>query len=220
MTPDAVKWALFDLLKSLDALHGGQYHEGFQRIAQGLGYGCTKTWRTRTMSDPAKWAVFDLLKALDTIHGGQHHERFARITQGLGLELPVVATPAPDQTPDGAFGDNGGQDDALSSLLELLDTLWPASQNPHGFRADQVAGRMVDQGPELDAQAQALRDSLDAIGPCPLNALTAHAIGNRLRPALDRPVPVEGAVLVLRKRSNPSDSNLPSYYRIVREPRP
>jgi len=32
---DAGKWMLFDLLKMLDVIHGGQYHEGFARIAEG-----------------------------------------------------------------------------------------------------------------------------------------------------------------------------------------
>ena len=174
------------------------------------------------LNDPVRWAVIDLLKTLDRSHGGREHAQLLRIAQTLGVEIPPV-DPGPDQAPDpqdGAFGDNGGQNNALSSLLELLDTLWPATQNPHGFRADQVAERMVDQGAGLDAQTQALRALLDAIGPCPLNAITAHAIGNRLRPALDHPVMVEGAALVLRKRSNPSDSHLPASYRIVREPRP
>jgi hypothetical protein len=35
--PDATKWALFDLLKVLDTVHGGQLHSEFSRIAQGLG---------------------------------------------------------------------------------------------------------------------------------------------------------------------------------------
>jgi hypothetical protein len=169
-----------------------------------------------------KWALIDLLKVLDNVHGGQLHSELSRIAMSLGVEIPP-AIPPPDQPPDppgGAFGDNGGQDNALSSLLELLDALWPAAQNPHGFRADQVAGRMVDQGPGLDAQAQALRNLLDAVGPCPLNAVTAHSIGNRLRPALDHPVMVDGAVLVLRRRHNPGGSHLPANYRIEREPRP
>jgi hypothetical protein len=34
---DAAKWGLFDLLKTLDAIHGGQHHEEFQRAAEGLG---------------------------------------------------------------------------------------------------------------------------------------------------------------------------------------
>jgi hypothetical protein len=34
---DAAKWGLFDLLKALDAIYGGQHHEVFRRIAEGLG---------------------------------------------------------------------------------------------------------------------------------------------------------------------------------------
>ena len=34
---DAAKWGLFDLLKVLDAIHGGRYHEAFARVAQDLG---------------------------------------------------------------------------------------------------------------------------------------------------------------------------------------
>ena len=33
---DAAKWGLFDLLKALDTIHGGQHHEVFTRIAEGL----------------------------------------------------------------------------------------------------------------------------------------------------------------------------------------
>jgi hypothetical protein len=109
---------------------------------------------------------------------------------------------------------------ALSSLLELLDTLWPASQNPHGFRADQIAGRMIDHGQGIDGQAQALRNSLDAIGPYPLNAVTGFAVGHRLRRATDNPVVAEDAILVLRKCANSSRKHLPASYRIEREPRP
>jgi hypothetical protein len=31
------KWATFDLLKALNAIHGGQFHDQFARIAAGLG---------------------------------------------------------------------------------------------------------------------------------------------------------------------------------------
>lgn len=34
---DAVRWALIDLLKLLDAIYGGQYHAEFARIAGTLG---------------------------------------------------------------------------------------------------------------------------------------------------------------------------------------
>jgi hypothetical protein len=34
---DPVKWALLDLLKLLDVIHDGGYHEEFQRIAETLG---------------------------------------------------------------------------------------------------------------------------------------------------------------------------------------
>jgi hypothetical protein len=37
MTPDAAKWSLFDLLKTLDAIHAGEFHDEFARAAQGLG---------------------------------------------------------------------------------------------------------------------------------------------------------------------------------------
>ena len=34
---DPVKWALLDLLKLLDLIHDGEWHEEFQRIASTLG---------------------------------------------------------------------------------------------------------------------------------------------------------------------------------------
>lgn len=34
---DEVKWALVDLLKLLDGIHGGLFHEEFSRIAKTLG---------------------------------------------------------------------------------------------------------------------------------------------------------------------------------------
>ena len=34
---DPVKWALLDLLKLLDLVHDGEYHDEFQRIATTLG---------------------------------------------------------------------------------------------------------------------------------------------------------------------------------------
>jgi hypothetical protein len=37
MMPDATKWSLFDLLKTLDAIHAGEFHDEFARAAQGLG---------------------------------------------------------------------------------------------------------------------------------------------------------------------------------------
>jgi hypothetical protein len=170
------------------------------------------------MSEAVRWALIDLLRVSDAAHGGRFHAELARIARTLGVEIPRV-DPVPDP-PSGAFEDNDDQGNALAGLLELLDALWPAAQNPHGFRADQIAERMIDHDLGLDAQALGLRSLLDAVGPCPLNAATPHAIGNRLRPALDRPVMVEGAVLVLRKHGNSSDSHLPASYRIMREPRP
>ena len=176
------------------------------------------------MSEAVKWALIDLLRVSDAAHGGRFHTELARIAQGLGIEIPSVATPAPDRAPDqvpgGAFEDNGDQDNALAGLLELLDALWPAAQHPHGFRAYQIAERMIDHGLGLDAQALGLRSLFDAVGPCPLTAATPHGIGNRLRLALDNPVVVEGAVLVLRKRRHPGGSHLPANYRIERKPRP
>ncbi len=38
MTPDAAKWSLFDLLKTLDTIHAGEFHDEFARAAQGLGH--------------------------------------------------------------------------------------------------------------------------------------------------------------------------------------
>ena len=175
------------------------------------------------MSEAVKWALIDLLRVSDAAHGGRFHAELARIAQGLGIEIPPV-DPVPDQAldqvPDGAVEDSGDQSNALAGLLELLDALWPAAQNPHGFRAGQIAERMIDHGLGLDAQALGLRSLFDAVGPCPLNAATPHGIGNRLRLALDKPVVVEGAVLVLRKRRHPGGSHLPANYRIEREPRP
>ena len=170
------------------------------------------------MSEAVKWALIDLLRVLDRSHGGGLHADLGRIAQGLGIEIPPV-DPVPDPS-DGAFEDNDDQGNALAGLLELLDALWPAAEHPHGFRADQIAERMIDHGLGLDAQALGLRSLFDAIGPCPLNAATPHGIGNRLRLALDKPVVVEGAVLVLRKRRHPGGSHLPANYRIEREPRP
>ena len=37
MDDDPVKWALLDLLKLLDLVHDGEWHEEFQRIASSLG---------------------------------------------------------------------------------------------------------------------------------------------------------------------------------------
>ena len=34
---DAAKWSLFDLLKTLDSIHAGEFHDEFARAAQGLG---------------------------------------------------------------------------------------------------------------------------------------------------------------------------------------
>ena len=34
---DPVKWALLDLLKVLDSIYDGEWHEEFQRIASTLG---------------------------------------------------------------------------------------------------------------------------------------------------------------------------------------
>ena len=138
--------------------------------------------------------------------------------QGLGIEIPPV-DPVPNP-PGGPLEDNDDQDNALGGLLELIDALWPAAQNPHGFRTDQIAERMIDHGLGLDAQALGLRSLFDALGPCPLNAATPHGIDNRLRLTLDKPVVVEGAVLVMRKRRHPGASHLPANYRIEREPRP
>ena len=76
------------------------------------------------------------------------------------------------ESPCGAFENNDDQGNALAGLLELLDALWPAAQNPHGFRAVQIAERMIDHGLGLDAQALGLRSLFDALGPCPLNAAT------------------------------------------------
>jgi hypothetical protein len=176
------------------------------------------------MSEAVKWALIDLLRVSDAAHGGRLHTELARIAHTLGIEIPPVATPAPDRAPDqvpgGPLEDSGDPDNALAGLLEQLDALWPAAHNPHGFRADQIAERMIDHGLGLDAQALGLRSLFDALGPCPLNAATPHGIGNRLRLALDKPAVVEGAVLVLRKRRHPGGSHLAANYRIEREPWP
>ena len=177
------------------------------------------------MSEAVRWALIDLLRVSDAAHGGRFHTELARIARTLGVEIipppaPVPVDLAPDQAPGEAFEDNDDQDNALAGLLELLDALWPAAQNPHGFRAVQIAERMIDHGLGLDAQAVSLRGLLDAIGPRPLNAAPPHGIGNRLRLSLDKPVVVDGAVLVLRKRRHPGGSHLPANYRIERKPRP
>jgi hypothetical protein len=119
-----------------------------------------------------------------------------------------------------AFEDNDDQGNALGRLLELLDTLWPRVQYPHGFRADQIAERMIDHGLGLDAEAVELRGLFDTIGPRPLAAVTGLTIGNRLRLMIDNPSVVEGAVMILRKRANPGGSHLPASYQIVRKARP
>jgi hypothetical protein len=107
----AVKWAVFDLLKVLDPLHDGLYHERFRRIAQDLGYGCTKTWRTRAMNDGPKWATFALLKTLDSFYAGELHDEFAAISSMLNLELPVL----PPE--DAANGEQESQQDRILSFL-------------------------------------------------------------------------------------------------------
>jgi hypothetical protein len=176
------------------------------------------------MSEALRWALIDLLRVSDAAHGGRLHTELARIARTLGVEIipppaPVPVDPVQDP-PGGALEDNDDQGNALAGLLELLDALWPAAQNPHGFRADQIAERMIDHGLGLDAQALGLRGLLDAIGPCPLNTVTGFTVGQRLRLATDKPVVVEGAVLVLRKRRHPGGSHLAANYRIEREPRP
>ena len=120
--------------------------------------------------DAVKWALIDLLRVSDAAHGGRFHAELARIARTLGIEIPPV-DPVPDP-PGGAFEDNDDRGNALAGLLELLDALWPAAQNPHGFRTDQIAERMIDHGLGLDAQALGLRSLFDALGPCPLNAAT------------------------------------------------
>ena len=129
------------------------------------------------MSEAVRWALIDLLRVSDAAHGGRFHTELARIARTLGVEIipppaPVPVDLAPDQAPGEAFEDNDDQDNALAGLLELLDALWPATQHPHGFRADQIAERMIDHGLGLDAQALGLRSLFDALGPCPLNAAT------------------------------------------------
>jgi len=154
----------------------------------------------------------------DAAHGGRFHTELARIARTLGIEIPPV-DPVPDPR-GGAFEDNDDEGNALAGLLELLDALWPAAENPHGFRADQIAERMIDHGLGLDAQALALRSLFDALGPRPLHTVTGFTVGNRLRLALDNPVVVEGAVLILRKRNNPGGKHLPATYRIEQRKRP
>jgi hypothetical protein len=107
----AVKWAVFDLLKVLDPLHDGRYHGEFRRIAQDLGYGCTKTWRTRAMNDGSKWATFALLKTLDSFYAGELHDEFAAISSLLGLELPVLPPEAEA---------NGEQESQQDRILQFL----------------------------------------------------------------------------------------------------
>src|SRR5215472_17168865 len=103
------------------------------------------------MSEAVRWALIDLLRVSDAAHGGRFHTELARIARTLGIEIPPV-DPVPDPR-GGAFEDNDDEGNALAGLLELLDALWPAAENPHGFRADQIAERMIDHGLGLDAQA-------------------------------------------------------------------
>jgi hypothetical protein len=44
-------------------------------------------------------ALIDLLKVVDAAHGGRFHTELARIARTLGIEIPPVATPAPDRAP-------------------------------------------------------------------------------------------------------------------------
>ena len=95
--------------------------------------------------------------------------------------------------------------------------MWPAAQYPNGFRADQVAERMIDHGLGLTPQEVELRSLFDVVGPRPLAVTTGHSVGHRLRFVTDNPVVVlGGSVLILRKRANPGGKHLPASYRIER----
>jgi hypothetical protein len=113
------------------------------------------------------------------------------------------------------FEDNDDQGNTRAGLLGRLDAMWPASEHPRGFRADQIVARMNDQQ-GLDTQAQELRSLFDTLGSKPLNVVTAHSIGNRLRLMLDDPAVVDGAILILRKRPNPGGRHLGATYWIDR----
>ena len=93
------------------------------------------------MPDAAKCALFDLLKTLDSVHNGQHHASFARVAQGLGLELPAVATPAPDQAPDQDPGGEAANEAGGEADNEVGDVNPPARIGA----AQDVHGRWIDE---------------------------------------------------------------------------
>ena len=64
---DAAQWGLFDLLKVLDAIHGGQHHEAFQRIAEGLGLALPAV--ATPAPDPAPCFEADKEAAGQDVHG-------------------------------------------------------------------------------------------------------------------------------------------------------
>ena len=96
---------------------------------------------------------------------------------------------------------------------------WDES-DPDGFRADQVAARMLDNGMGLDGAAQELRGLLDVLGGRPLNAVTGHSVGHRLRLVVDNPALVGSEVLILRKRAQRGGKHLPAVYLIERRKQP
>jgi hypothetical protein len=118
------------------------------------------------------------------------------------------------------FEDNDDQGNALAGLLQLLDTLWPRATYRDGFTADQVASRMLDHGLGLDGTAQELRGLLDAVGNRPMNVVTGHSVGNRLRLVLDNPAATGSEVMILRKRATRGGRHVASLYLVERRKQP
>jgi hypothetical protein len=73
MMPDAAKWSLYDLLKTLDAIHGGEYHAEFARAAQTLGL---ELPATSPPLDPAP----------DSEADGEQESQQGRVLQFLGSQ--------------------------------------------------------------------------------------------------------------------------------------
>jgi hypothetical protein len=119
-----------------------------------------------------------------------------------------------------AHEDNDDESNALAGLLERLKALWPDSEFPDGFRADQIVEKMINYGPPIGIPEPELRSLFDALGQKPLHIVNAHIVGNRLRMVLNHPVVVEGSVLILRRRGKPGGRHAAAAYTIEQRKRP
>ena len=119
-----------------------------------------------------------------------------------------------------SFEDSDDQGNALAGLLEQLGALWPDSEFPDGFRADQIVEKMTNYGPPIGVPEPGLRSLFDAIGSKPLHTVTGFTVGNRLRLVTDNPAVVDGTILILRKCGKPGGKHVAATYRIEQRKRP